>query len=60
MVLVALLTPVWAMLYRRHVSQTPTWLKRIFSIVITVNGLVLVASLILLLAMVIYLLATSK
>jgi hypothetical protein len=60
MVLVALLTPVWAVLYRRHVSQTPTWLKRIVSVVRAINGLVFVASFILLLAMVIYLLATSK
>jgi hypothetical protein len=60
MVLVALLTPVWAMLYRRRVSQAPTWLKRIVSIARAMNGLVFVASFILLLAMVIYLLATSK
>jgi hypothetical protein len=59
-VLVALLTPVWVVLFRHRISHAPTWLKRLISIIRAVNGLAFVASFILLLSMVIYLLATSK
>jgi hypothetical protein len=59
-VLAGLLTPVWMTLYRRHVSQTPNWLKRIGSIVRTINSFVFVTSFILILATVIYLPATTK